>query len=308
MDLQQYESEFTKLAKNHNAVTFEQECLYAKQLLNANQYLFGIANQNPQSLKDSILNIASIGISLNPALRQAYLVPRKGKVCLDPSYIGLCHLACESGSIRYVQAMIVHENDEFQFQAVGEKPLHKFNAFKDRGSIVGVYCVAKTSDNDYLTSIMTVDQINAIRDRSEAYKAFLAKKVSCPWVTDWEEMAKKTVIKNASKLWPKTERSYRLDQAISVSNDHDGIDFESEKIEQETMAQIEQVSQVEKIKDRSAMLLQVKNALVEKTKGWDAKAKYKILNDACNVRSMKDLDLKDFDYLDKCLSKIKDYE
>ena len=161
-------------------------------------------------------NIAAIGISLNPAKKQAYLVPRDGRICLDLSYMGLADLATASGSIKWVKAGVVHANDKFVLNGFDRPPEHSFDPFsKDRGEAVGVYVVAKTADGDYLTEAMSADEVNAIRDRSSAWRAWVEKKRSCPWVTDWAEMAKKTVVKRAYKLWPKTER---LDQAIHHLN------------------------------------------------------------------------------------------
>jgi recombination protein RecT len=85
--------------------------------------------------------------------------------------------------------------------------------------VVGVYVVAKTADGDYLTTAMSTDEINSIRDRSSAWKAWVKDKRKCPWVTDWGEMAKKTVVKRAYKYWPKTER---LEQAIHHLNTDGG--------------------------------------------------------------------------------------
>ena len=202
------------------SINFDREAEFALQALYGNDYAMKIAMQNRQSVINAVVNVAAIGISLNPAKRQAYLVPRDGKICLDISYMGLLDLAIDSGSIRWGQAELVYETDAFALNGVDQQPTHKRNPFaKDRGDVVGVYVVVKTADGDYLTTAMAVDEINAIRDRSSAWKAWVAKQKSCPWVTDWGEMAKKTVVKRAYKYWPKSDR---LDQAIHHLNTDGG--------------------------------------------------------------------------------------
>lgn len=215
------------------SVEFAREQEFALQVLYNNDYSRKIALANPQSVRDAVTNIASIGISLNPAKKQAYLVPRKGSICLDISYIGLTELAVASGSIRWVKAEVVRQADRLQLNGFDKPPHHEYDPFRtDRGDIVGVYCVAKTIDGDYLTDTMSIADVNAIRDRSEAWKAWVSKQKSCPWVTDPAEMIKKTLVKRASKMWPKTER---LDQAIHYLNtDGDqGINFAEEQSAQD---------------------------------------------------------------------------
>ncbi|WP_239519797.1 recombinase RecT [Stenotrophomonas maltophilia] len=202
------------------SINFEREAEFALQTLYSNDYAMKIAMQNRSSVIAAVVNIAAIGISLNPAKKQAYLVPRDGKICLDISYMGLMDLAIDSGSIRWGQAELVYENDTFGLNGIDQQPTHIRNPFaKDRGEVVGVYVVVKTADGDYLTDAMSVEEINAIRDRSSAWKAWIAKQKSCPWLTDWGEMAKKTVVKRAYKYWPKTER---LDTAIHHLNTDGG--------------------------------------------------------------------------------------
>lgn len=198
------------------SISFEREAGFAIQILTANDYALKIAKENRASVINAVTNVAAIGLSLNPAKKQAYLVPRDGKICLDVSYIGLVELAIQSGSVRWVKAEIVRERDSFRLTGFDRPPEHSFSPFsRDRGEPVGAYVVAKTADGDYLTDVMSTDEINAIRDRSSAWKAWVEKRRSCPWVTDWTEMAKKTVVKRASKMWPKTDR---LDSAIHHLN------------------------------------------------------------------------------------------
>lgn len=206
------------------SISFEREANFAMQVLFANDYAMSVALKNRQSVIDAVTNIAAIGISLNPAKKQAYLVPRDGRICLDISYMGLMDLAMEGGSIRWAQCQIVHEKDSFALNGLDKQPTHSFNPFgKDRGPVVGVYCTVKTSDGDYLTHCMQIEDVYAIRERSSAW----IKKKSGPWKTDEAEMIRKTCVKQAYKYWPKTDR---LEAAIHhVNVEGEGIDFDAER-------------------------------------------------------------------------------
>lgn len=212
----------------NNNLNFEVEAGFAVQQLEANDYLLSVAMGNRQSVINAVTNVAAIGISLNPARKQAYLVPRDKKVCLDISYIGLVDLATQSGSIVWAKSELVYAADSFQMGEPGTMPKHMFNPFsKDRGEVIGAYVVVKTPSGEYLCDAMSIDEINAIRDRSSAWKAYKSKNVSCPWVTDPGEMGKKTVIKRASKLWPKNERLNMAIQHLNVELD-EGIEFSNQ--------------------------------------------------------------------------------
>ncbi len=198
-------------------IAFAREAEFAIQALCASDYALKIARENPQSVRDAVTNIAAIGISLNPAKKQAYLIPRKGAICLVISYMGLLDLAIQSGSIMWGHAEMVYAADKFTMHGFDQAPTHERNPFlKDRGELVGVYVVVKTRDGDFLTDTMTADEVFAIRDRSDAWKAYQADpKKKCPWVTDEGEMVKKTVIKRAYRTWPKSDR---LDAAVHHLN------------------------------------------------------------------------------------------
>lgn len=203
-------------------ISFEREAGFAIQQLSRSEYAMKIAMANRQSVVDATVNIAAIGISLNPARKQAYLVPRDGRICLDISYMGLLDIAVQTGSIRWGQAELVYEKDTFELNGVDEKPTHKRNPLaKDRGAIVGAYVVVKTIDGDFLTTAMQIDEVYDIRNRSVAWQSWVSKKTKCPWVTDEGEMIKKTVFKRAYKTWPKAERD-RLDNAINYLNSDGG--------------------------------------------------------------------------------------
>jgi len=209
---------------------FEAEERFAIQILNNNPYLMGVALGNKNSLKEAVTNVAAIGLSLNPALKQAYLIPRNvkvkvegkdkwvSKVFLEPSYIGLAKLGTDAG-MQWVQADYVCKNDKFVDHGPGIRPDPGADKFSDRGEIVGFYCCAKTKEGDYLTGTMNLAEIHDIRGRSESFKSGKPG----PWTTDFTEQGKKTVVRRESKLWPKSAVS-RLDLAVDISNENEGFD------------------------------------------------------------------------------------
>lgn len=205
------------------SINFEREAGFAIQLLSASDYTMGIARANPQSVVNAVTNIAAIGISLNPARKLAYLVPRDHAIKLDISYMGLMEIAILSGSVRFAQAKLVHERDMFELRGIDKEPLHKYLPFGDRGGVIGAYCIAKLPSGDFLTEPMSSEDVMAIRNRSSAWQAWISKKKTCPWVTDPGEMMRKVVVKRAYKYWPKTPR---LDQAIHYLNTDGGEGLE----------------------------------------------------------------------------------
>lgn len=214
------QEQFEKLSVDTN-ISFAREAEFALQIMSANDYLQKIAVSAIQSLRDAVLNVSSIGISLNPAKKQAYLVPRKGRVCLDISYMGLIDMATSTNSVLWVHAEVVYQNDGFKLHGYDKPPTHDFNPFgAERGELVGVYVVAKTADGDYLTHSMPITAVHSIRDRSESVKAGK----SSPWKTDPLEMTKKTCVKQASKYWPRNERIQRAEHYLNTDGG-EGIEF-----------------------------------------------------------------------------------
>jgi|TARA_R110000824_G_scaffold330042_1_gene516794 recombination protein RecT len=205
---------------------------FAMQLLGNNQYVKKVAEENPISLASAVLNVAAVGLSLNPAKAQAYLIPRNvkvgdkwiSKICFEPSYRGFCDLATMSGEIKWLQVNVVYENDSFIDNGPGDRPTHEYDAFApigDRGEIRGVYSVAKTKDGDYLTTLMREDELIAIRDKSESWK----KSQNGPWKDFPVEQRKKTVVRRQWKMLPKVGDMSRFETAVHLSNENEGINF-----------------------------------------------------------------------------------
>ncbi len=214
---------FIEIASKADIVAYEKESIFAMQAIVKNNRLLQVAMENPTSVRNAVINIAAVGLSLNPSTRMAYLVPRDKEVCLDISYMGLIKIATDTGSILWAKADIVYETDRFTYNGPSEKPTHNADVFNpERGKKVGCYCIAKTRDGEYLVETMSELEIFDIRKKSMG-----ADSKYSPWVNFEGEMWKKAVIKRASKTWPKSERSMgRLEEAIHVINEHDGLQEE----------------------------------------------------------------------------------
>lgn len=194
---------------------------FAIQQLKANNSLMAIAKKNPESLQQGITNVAAIGLSLSPAEHLSYLVPRGGKVCLDISYRGFCRMATNSGGVLWIQSQLVYANDKFMHLGIGNMPEHHFDTFAslvDRGDFKGVYVVAKLKGGDVLSTMMNAEEIFSVRDRSPSGK-------KGPWVSDFGEMAKKTCVRRAFKMWPTTDEHQleRMAIAVQLSNEAEGF-------------------------------------------------------------------------------------
>lgn len=218
-----------RFVKNASLVSYDVESIFAMQALMKTDFAMSTANRNPRSVKLAMINVASTGLTLNPANAYAYLVPRDGAIVLDISYKGLIKIATDAGSIQWARAEVVYEKDAFGYHGPAAVPVHTANPFsKDRGEIIGVYCIAKTNEGDILTEVMDRDELEKIRSKSMAYE----KKKAGPWVEWFAQMCKKAVIKRASKTWPYTDQTDKIGQAIEIANEAEGgyaLESEEEK-------------------------------------------------------------------------------
>lgn len=206
------EQKFTTIAAaGGNLVTYQAEASFALQLVAGSEYL---QKCSVESIRNAVINVASVGLTLSPAHKLAYLVPRDGKACLDISYIGLVKIATDSGAVAAVHATMVRANDKFEYIDAFAAPRHKYNPFhtaESRGDILGAYAVAKLTNGITQVETLSLEEIEKIRAVSKAKNG--------PWKEWFEEMAKKSVIKRASKLWPRTDR---MSKAVQILDEHQG--------------------------------------------------------------------------------------
>ncbi|WP_294378449.1 recombinase RecT [uncultured Slackia sp.] len=174
------------------------------------------------SVCSCLMSCSALGLepSVVDGLGRAYILPYKTKTGMHAQmiigYKGMLDLARRSGQIRSISARAVYEGDEFRYSfgleeslthvpsgrehEAGEKPTH-------------VYMVAHFTDGGHYMDVMSLQDVEAIRKRSKAA-------TSGPWVTDYEAMAKKTVIRRA---FPYLPVSVTAQQSVSADESDGGF-------------------------------------------------------------------------------------
>lgn len=128
---------------------------------------------------------------------------------------GLIDLAYRGGEVQTIQAHTVYENDEFEYEYGLEPKLTHKPAKSDRGAPVFYYAIFRTKAGGYSFEVMSMDDIKVHRDK---FSKAAARGFS-PWQTNFDEMAKKTVLKQALKYAPmstETARSMSADETIKT--------------------------------------------------------------------------------------------
>lgn len=203
---------------------------FASQAMLANPFLISCAQQYPLDLVNALKNVALTGSSLNPTLKQGYLVPFKGKITFMPSYMGLVDLLANNGLVRKVEAHPVFQGEEFEIKLGTKNYLrHLPNPWGNRSkdNLLGCYYYVVLTDGTEMFDTMNREEIDAVMHRSPS----VGKGKSSPWDTDYIEMAKKTLVRRAFKMIPKGSISEDKLKALEAVFDYD------EKAEQSWIAE-----------------------------------------------------------------------
>ena len=158
----------------------------------------------PVSIMDAVIQASTLGLLPDGVLGHGYILPYKDRktgkriATFIPGYKGLLDLARRSGEVAWIQARIVYENDEFEYEFGMGNTLRHVPA-RAQGGVPGdfkaVYCIAKFKTGEFQFEVMYRDEVEAIRQKSRGGEFG-------PWTTDWEAMALKTVIRRLCKFLP----------------------------------------------------------------------------------------------------------
>jgi len=154
-----------------------------------------LAKCSSESFMAALMMGAQLGLEPGNSLGHCYLIPYGNTCQFILGYRGMIELARRSAQIVSIQAHEVYENDEFIFEyGLEEKLIHRPN-LGDRGEVKLFYAIAKLVGGGYQIDMMTKHDVENVRKRSKAGN-------SGPWITDYNEMAKKTVVRRLFKMLP----------------------------------------------------------------------------------------------------------
>lgn len=167
---------------------------------------------NPESFCGAIMACSQLGLEPGSALGQIYLIPFGKDVQVILGYKGMIELARRSGQIISLSAHEVHKNDFFEFEyGLTEKLRHVPN-LQDRGELIAVYAVSHFVGGGHQIEVMSKQDVDKVRARSKSGN-------SGPWVTDYNEMAKKTVVRKLFKYLPISIEKLQLATALDEEAD-----------------------------------------------------------------------------------------
>ena len=153
-----------------------------------------------ESFLGSMMQAAQLGVEPNTPLGQAYLIPYRNRGVMEVQfqlgYRGMIDLAYRSGEVQNIQAHEVYENDTFEYELGLNPKLRHVPALKDRGEVILYYAVFKLTNGGVGFEVMSKEDVEAFaKKKSKTYG-------TGPWQSDFDAMAKKTLVKRLLKFAP----------------------------------------------------------------------------------------------------------
>ena len=134
-------------------------------------------------------------MGLMPDGREGAIVTFKDQAQWMPMVAGIMKLVRNSGEISTWSVQAVYENDQFDFCLGDDEHITHKPTLASRGKMIAVYSIVTMKDGEKSREVMSVEDVNSIRARSRSGN-------SGPWVSDFAEMAKKTVVRRHAKRLP----------------------------------------------------------------------------------------------------------
>lgn len=159
-----------------------------------------LATCSRNSIAKAIMDCAETGLYPNTFHKHGDLI-RYGQECqFQPQYFGLVHIARKTGQFKSISVGEIYKNDKVTACEGFENEFRIDKNFEDPGSAepVAYWAAYVTHDGERQYRIWP-------RERCEKHGRKFSKAYHKAWQNSFDEMAKKTVLKNLLKLSPKTE-------------------------------------------------------------------------------------------------------
>ena len=149
---------------------------------------------------------------LLPDGREGAIVPYKTTAQWIPMYQGLLKKFRASGQCKWIGSDVVREGETFEHWVTNEGE-HFRHVPGDDGTkpITKVYAAALTKDSGFYVAVMSMADIQKIKNMSRASRD------DSPWKVWPEEMMKKTVLRRLSKLLPSGRDFFEDDDDMQQS-------------------------------------------------------------------------------------------
>lgn len=218
-----------------NAEKYARQCL---SLFSANPKL---QKCRPVTILSSLMTASALGLDLTPQLGQCYIIPYNNRKKVGNEWVtvaeaqfqlgyrGAISLIHHSGAVARIAADVVREKDHFVYSKGLHPDLdHKESQDEERGEITHVYAVANLKNGGFAFEVWPVAKVIAHAKKfSKSYDD-----AKSPWKTDFESMAKKTLIMAIWKYLPvSTEIMMAAAQDETTKDDLSKIQDEKDVIE-----------------------------------------------------------------------------
>lgn len=215
--------EFNRV-RHDDDLDWKMEQAYALEIIKNSSQL---QRCDPDSIGRSLIDLAVMGLSLSPAMKEAYLIPYKNNCTASPSYMGLVQIVLRTGVVTKVETDVVREGDEWkQWSESGEKRFRHVIGDK-RGEVTHAWAAFHLVNGDVKIEIMDQDALRGCRDAA-------AKKnggeIPFVWKGPFkEQMYKKCAIRRGWNLLPKL-RDHKAVAMMEAVERTDPMDFTEAKV------------------------------------------------------------------------------
>ena len=204
---------------------------FTRMVLSAVSSNKDLAACETKSFLAAMMQAAQLGLEPNTPLGQAYIIPYRDhgtlKAQFQLGYKGMIDLAYRSEQVSVIDAQVVYENDEFEYELGLEPKLKHKPVFSNRGKPILYYAMFRTKDGGYGFQVMSYEDCMAhAKKYSKAFNGGFS-----PWTSNFDEMAKKTVLKKVLKYAPlKSDflRGLTADETVKSTLDAEMFDVPNE--------------------------------------------------------------------------------